>query len=336
MGSPIRLTLARSGSGRPETPRRAWATVVASLEASEQAMSRFRETSDLTALNRIAGTHAVRRPPPRLRRALVAADRARRVTDGRFDPRILGDLERLGYHGAPLKTPGDGEGRVARGRPGLSAHDTLLTRHGRDGVSLPIPVDLGGIGKGLGLRWATADLARTGVADFLLEAGGDLIARGRDAGGDPWRIGLEDPTGASAHLAVIDLTDDAVATSSIRVHRWVSDGRTVHHLLDPRTGEPADGGLLSVTVAGPDPAWAEVWSKVLFLGGRRAIAAEARSIGLAAWWVADDGSLEMTADARRRTAWVAAEDEPAHRRPTDEARPRARSVSACLRGHRPS
>ena len=44
----------------------------------------------------------------------------------------------------------------------------------------------------------------------------------------------------------------------------------------------------------PDPAWAEVWSKVLFLGGRRAIANEARSRGLAAWWVADDGSLEMT------------------------------------------
>jgi thiamine biosynthesis lipoprotein len=62
-----------------------------------------------------------------------------------------------------------------------------------------------------------------------------------------------------------------------------------------------------VTVAGPDPAWAEVWSKTLFLGGRVAIAAEARSRGLAAWWVAHDGTLEMTAAARSLTTWVAAE-----------------------------
>jgi len=102
----------------------------------------------------------------------------------------------------------------------------------------------------------------------------------------------------------------AVATSSVSVHRWAIKGRAVHHLLDPRTGEPATGGLLSVTVAGPDPAWAEVWSKVLFIAGLADIAQEARSRGLAAWWVADDGTLEMTADARRGTVWVASEDDP--------------------------
>ncbi len=307
MGSPVRLTL---GAADPETARRAWGTVVASLEASEQAMSRFRESSDLTALNRAAGRGEVQRPSVRLRRALVAADRARRLTGGRFDPRVLGDLERLGYRGASIDESGDGAVQLAR--LDLSPGDPVLTRHGRDGVHLAVPVDLGGIGKGLGLRWAAADLVRTGVTAFLLEAGGDLIARGRNADRDPWRIGIEDPADPSAHLAVLDVTEGAVATSSVRVHRWVTGGRTVHHLLDPGTGEPADGGLLSVTVAGPDPAWVEVWSKVLFIGGRVAIAREARSLGIAAWWVAEDGSLEMTADARRRTAWVAAEDDPAH------------------------
>jgi len=177
-------------------------------------------------------------------------------------------------------------------------------------MSIARPIDLGGIGKGLALRWAAAELERDGVSDFLLEAGGDLVARGLDPGGGPWLVGIEDPTETIEHLSVIAVMDDAVTTSSILVHRWSVDGRAVHHLLDPRTGEPAEGGLLSVTVAGPDPAWAEVWSKVLFLGGRANIAEEARSRGLAAWWVADDGSLEMTPDARRRTVWVAAEDDP--------------------------
>ncbi|MBA3875894.1 MAG: hypothetical protein C0498_02990 [Anaerolinea sp.] len=64
------------------------------------------------------------------------------------------------------------------------------------------------------------------------------------------------------------------------------------HLIDPRTGEPGGNGLVAVTVATRDPAWAEVWSKALFLEGHRAIAAAARARGLA---------------AGVRTAWVAAE-----------------------------
>ncbi len=62
-----------------------------------------------------------------------------------------------------------------------------------------------------------------------------------------------------------------------------------------------------MTVALADPAWAEVWSKVLFLGGHDTIAAEARARGLAAWWVTDDGTLEMTPAGRAMTRWVAAE-----------------------------
>ena len=103
------------------------------------------------------------------------------------------------------------------------------------------------------------------------------------------------------------MSDLAVATSSIRVNRWVVDGRVVHHLLDPRTREPANDGLVAVTVVVADPAWAEVWSKALYLAGRPAIAHEARSRGLAAWWVTENGTLEMTPAARALTIWVADE-----------------------------
>ena len=91
------------------------------------------------------------------------------------------------------------------------------------------------------------------------------------------------------------------------MHAWLTDGRPVHHLLDPATGQPGGDGLLAVTVAASDPAWAEVWSKTLFLAGRGGIADLARRRGLAAWWSGEDGSLEMTPAARVRTVWVAAE-----------------------------
>lgn len=294
MGSPLRLTLGLAGVASPDSGRQVWDGVVASFEVSEAAMSRFRETSELTALNRLAGRSVTGRPSVRLRQALVAADRARRVTGGRFDPTVLTDLDRLGYRGAPLPVV------PARSDP------RVVARCGRDSLSLPHPVDLGGIGKGLALRWAAAGIIAAGLTDFLLEAGGDLVASGTSAAGEPWYVGIEDPADGD-DLAVIATAQTAVATSSIRVNRWLVDGRSVHHLIDPQTHEPAEAGLLSVTVALADPAWAEVWSKVLFLAGHGAIAAEARARGIAAWWVTDAGRLEMTPGAREMTVWVASE-----------------------------
>lgn len=295
MGSPLRLTLGGVRAVSPERARRAWDVVVESFEGSEAAMSRFRETSELTAFNRSAGQSITGRPSRRLRQALVAADRARRITGGRFDPTVLAELDRLGYRGASVPSvPTQADGRV-------------VERCGRESVALSRPLDLGGIGKGLALRWAASELVARGLTDFLLEAGGDLVVGGTAATLEPWYVGIEDPAGGN-DLAVISASDIAVATSSIRLNRWQVDGRTVHHLIDPRTREPGDAGLAAVTVALVDPAWAEVWSKVLFLGGRESIAAEARARGLAAWWVTDDGRLEMTAAGRAITAWVAAED----------------------------
>lgn len=305
MGSPLRLTL----GGEPVSPQvagRWWDAVVDEFECAEAAMSRFRDSSELTTLNRAAGTATSARPSDRLRRALIAADRAHRITDGRFDPRVLMDLDRLGYRGAALDRPAMLEPREM----GRSLDGRVIEGAGRGGLTIARPIDLGGIGKGLALRWAAAILERRGARDFLLEAGGDLVARGQDPGGIDWQLGIEDPSGGD-DLAVIAVSDLAVATSSVRVHRWRvggdADGREVHHLLDPRTGEPGGGGLVAVTVVGPDAAWAEVWSKVLFLAGRDAITDDARSRGLAAWWVSDDGVLQMTAAARARTIWVAAE-----------------------------
>jgi thiamine biosynthesis lipoprotein len=80
----------------------------------------------------------------------------------------------------------------------------------------------------------------------------------------------------------------------------------VHHLIDPATGEPADSGLLSVTVVEPDPAIAEVWSKVLFLGGRHQIAATADRLALAALWVPEDGAPRWSSRLDSSVIWRAA------------------------------
>jgi FAD:protein FMN transferase len=299
MGSPLRLTVvASTDQAAVRRAASAWTAVRLEFEASEQAMSRFRETSEITDLNRRAGDGRGSFPSRRLLAALAASDRAHRITDGRFDPRVLSALERLGDRGASI---GRADGSVAPGR----APGGRIVERGADGqIRLSEPIDLGGIGKGLALRWAASAVRRAGFEAFLIDAGGDLVASEEPPEGGPWRIGIEDPTGGTEPVAVIAARNNALATSSVRRRRWQAGNRIVHHLIDPFTGEPGGDGLLAVTVAGSDPAWAEVWSKALFLEGRAGIAGLARRRALAAWWVADDGSLEMTAAARLQTIWT--------------------------------
>ncbi len=320
MGSPLRLTVVGLDGARAAA---GWAAVSDAIEEIEQALSRFRPTSHLVALNRRAGSPEASPVVRPLARALAAADRAHRVTGGAFDPRILADLERLGYPGAPLDPPGSPRDSSPEAPGATSGHPASRPRFadGRwlhlDPVSgsatVAAPVDLGGIGKGLALRWAFAALGAAlpelggGSAGALLEAGGDLVARGASPQPGPWLVGIESPV-VEEEIAILAVDAGAVCTSSILVHAWTAaDGRAVHHLLDPRTGEPGGSGLLSVTVAGPDPAWAEVWSKALFLEGSGGIGARARALGLAAWWIKEDGAMEMTPAARTRTTWLAFE-----------------------------
>lgn len=304
MGSPLRLVVV--GATEAEAGR-AWTLVDAEMEAADQAMSRYRDSSDLTRANRAVDpandSSTWVEVDPRLRRALATADRAGRRTHGRFDARVLADLERLGSVGV-AQTP---EGASWETRAPLGPHERWLRVDGRrPRIRLGTAVDLGGIGKGLAVRWAWRALRRAIRPQIgaMIDAGGDLVVGGPSPDGGPWSVGIEDPLADGEHVAVLSVEEGAVATSSVLVNRWrAPDGRLVHHLIDPTTGQPGGSGLLAVTVAGPDPAWAEVWSKTLFLAGRTGIADAARGRGLAAWWVTTEGETEMTPAARLLTAW---------------------------------
>lgn len=238
--------------------------------------------------------------------AIAAAYNAYLVTDGRFDPRVLGALQRAGYAASRefsslpelgMPVPPAVQIQPARWTPGFEGR---RVRIGAD------PIDLGGIGKGLAVRWAAATLAGHGDG-VLIDAGGDLVTMGVSPDGGAWHIGVENPWDAQGEpLVVLDASDAAVATSSIRLRSWVESGRTMHHLIDPRTGEPGGTGLVSVTVIGTDAADAEVWSKALFLEGAARIAALAEQQELAAIWIDVDGQLAMTAAAESRSIWQVA------------------------------
>jgi thiamine biosynthesis lipoprotein len=291
MAVDVTVHLVRPRSDPQEAARR----VERVFRRVESACTRFDANSPLMQAN-AAGDDWFEVPPVCFA-ALTEAAQAHLRTSGRFDPRVLRELTALGYDrtlafgGGPLDLGGHPDnapaGTTLRFRPPWRpAFDAS-----RSAVRIgPVPVDLGGIGKGLAVRWASETLRDCADA-YLIEAGGDLVTAGPGPGGDGWRAAVEDPRGGPAPVAVLDVTGRACATSSVRLRRWRVDGRAVHHLLDPLTGAPGGAGLLSVTVLGADPAGAEVWSKTLFLAGRSGIARAAAALGLPTLWIDDAGRI---------------------------------------------
>jgi len=269
--------------------------------------TRFDPASPLMRVN--ADPRSWHEVPAQLYDALREAADAYRDTDGRFDPRVLEVLLAWGYDRSlpfasgqvavasdPAASPPRAPGR-RRWQPRFDPRRRAV----RIG---PVPVDLGGIGKGLAVRWAAQALAGSGVAT-LVEAGGDLQAGGPGPDGAGWLVAVEDPRGGPDPVAVLTLTDLGCATSSIPLRHWQVDGRPVHHLNDPRTGDPADTGLLAVTVVGPDVARAEVWSKALFLAGRGQVRRLADERGIAALLVDTDGVVGVSRALRPHLRWQA-------------------------------
>lgn len=278
----------------------------------ESACTRFDPDSPLMRANQHPDAwHEVPRP---CADAVREASRAHRETGGMFDPRVLDALLRLGYDrslpfagGQPLPAAASGPGTYGADRARPRWRPRVEQRAGRHRIFLDgTPIDLGGIGKGLAVRWAWAKLRRAGES-VMVDAGGDCRFSGPGPDGDGWHVGVEDPQGGTDPIAVLVLTDASCATSSVRVRRWTVDGEQVHHLIDPRTGHSGGEGLLAVTVVHPDPAWAEVWSKTLFLSGSDRIAEVAALQRLAAVWVEADGTSRITDTARSLVVWTAAD-----------------------------
>ncbi len=129
-------------------------------------------------------------------------------------------------------------------------------------------LDLGGIAKGWAAGTAAAWLAARGPA--LVDAGGDIAVSGPRADGSPWPVGVGDPFTPSELLITIALSRGGVATSGRDYRHWVQSGKPRHHIIDPRTGEPAATDVLAATVIGPDPCTAEAGAKAAFILGSRA------------------------------------------------------------------
>jgi thiamine biosynthesis lipoprotein len=240
------------------------------IHACEGRFSRFSEHSELSDLNRSAG-----RPfqaSPDLFAVLVLAQRYFYLTRGLFDPSILPDLRRAGYDRsldlvqqgvAPLF-----ESLIDGGHPSFSGVE-LDQRRGLVILPLGMEIDLGGIAKGWVAEQAALILSEFTTA-CAVNAGGDMFLVGLPDGEGQWSVAIEDPLQPERNLTVLEVEPGAVATSSVIKRVWMQGEKPRHHLIDPRTREPALTSWLSVTVIAPHTSDAEVLAKTLLIGGPQA------------------------------------------------------------------
>jgi len=129
-------------------------------------------------------------------------------------------------------------------------------------------IDAGGILKGYAVDSAIDILRKRGIKDALVNAGGNIRAFGRNAEGEPWNIGVENPRAPGNIMAVISLDNQAVASSGDYQRYFFYDKKRYHHIINPETGKPADSAI-SATVIGPDALTCDALSTAVFVMGKK-------------------------------------------------------------------
>ena len=214
-------------------------------------------------------------------------------TNGLFDCTIEPVMEAWGFTTQDYRVPTQEELSDLLSRVDASSV-TLTGSH----VTLPdqVRLDLGGIAKGFTSARVMKVFAENGVTSGIISLGGNVQALGTKPDGSLWRVGIQDPVNTEDMFAVVEVSDEAVITSGAYQRYFEEDGVHYHHIIDPRTGYPANNGLISVTIISPDGTLADALSTSLFIMGPEKAAAfwQEHRDQFDAIMMTDDGSVLVT------------------------------------------
>lgn len=268
------------------------------FETWEQSMSRFRPDSELNRLNAQAGM-----PTPvsqDLMDVIMASLEAAKATEGLVDPTLKDAMLAIGYDRSFEK--------LGQGSSGTSSvAEEAMTSNGAGWwdircdpelglIELPagVHLDLGGVGKGWAADRAAERLRVEGPV--LVDAGGDIAVSGPPNNSQGWPIAVTDPRNPDGEpLVILKIVQGGVATSGRDFRHWTRDGVSQHHILNPRTRQPAETDVLTATVIAPSALEAEAAAKaVLIQGGRRGMAWLERRPHLAGLLVEEGGHMSVS------------------------------------------
>lgn len=253
MGTTYNVVVIHNG-GVTEPPVDFYASVQDVLDRVDNAMSTYKEDSEVSRFNRATAADWFPVSPETLT-VVTEALRIAELTQGAFDPTVGPLVDVWGFGAASPEAatiPSPAALDAARARVDFRALAVDPTqsaiRKKLDGLQL----DLSAIAKGFAVDQLHRFLKAQGYQNFLIEVGGEVRAAGTNAKRVPWRIGIDTPTAgirtAGTHRLAIEVKDRAVATSGDYRNFREVDGQRVSHTIDPRAGRPITHALASVTV----------------------------------------------------------------------------------------
>ncbi|OJX39643.1 MAG: hypothetical protein BGO78_05135 [Chloroflexi bacterium 44-23] len=238
------------------------------FEEWEQILSRFRPDSELSLLNHQSGIPTA--VSDTLWEVLTLAIQTEMESNGLVTPLVLPALEHAGYDRSfELIKGSDFSSAEYSGYP-VGQLDELIFNLDLQMIQLPLGsgLDFGGIAKGWAAHQAAQRLAA--FAPALVNAGGDIAVTDSQHDDLLWTVGIINPFQAEQDLALLEVGQCGIATSGVDFRQWHQNGVKRHHIIDPRTGLPAQTDLMSATVIAPDVMQAEMAAKVAMLMGSRA------------------------------------------------------------------
>lgn len=222
----------------------------------EARFSRFKETSELTLFNNSAGGEVSKEFFSLLQKCVFF----HKETGGIFDPSILPVLDNLGYKGS----------KVGETKKMSDVFSELVFDEKHTSVSKPkdVFIDLGGIGKGYIVDKASQFLSKK-YTNGIVDAGGDIMTFGGDKSQnlDAFAIDIENPFDEQKTLAMVMLSEMAIATSGLSRRHWMHAGKEEYHIIDPATRASVASGLVQVSVILPNATMADVFAKTLLISG---------------------------------------------------------------------
>jgi FAD:protein FMN transferase len=260
-------------------------------------LTSFHKDSELAEINRSAGSGPVSANKELLGIIAQALDAAKQ-TNGAFDPTI-GAVTRLwGFSGAegPRLPAAEEITEVIK----KVDYSKVVIDENAGTINLPekgMALDLGGIGKGYALNRAYKILVDKDVKSALINMGGDILAIGEKDPDRPWTIGVEDPRDRRNLVAKIKAKDRMIFTSGDYERSFEEYGKRYHHILDPKTGYPAEG-VQSVTLVGPINALIQPFGSAIFVMGVKNGLRFVETVGeISAYVIDDHGKPHVSAGA---------------------------------------
>jgi thiamine biosynthesis lipoprotein len=255
MACRFEVTLASDEARHVEAARRA----LDEVDALEAALSWFRDSSELTKLNRAAALGPVTASPV-LFALLEQCRELHAHTGGAFDPASTALSRAWGFLERRPRVPGEAELAAARAGSGMDKVELDTAARTVRFTAPGVELSFGAVGKGFALDRIAASLRAAGVARALVSAGGSSQ---RAWGGFDWELALEP---GRRELGRLFLRDGALATSASGEQFFEADGRRYGHVLDPRSGRPA-AGLRASSVVASEAAEADALSTAFLVAG---------------------------------------------------------------------